>query len=340
MANRKDERDTGPPERPAKDTLVSKFAVDLGDEETDQIDLAALAQEMLVFEGEDKLPVFVVMSGLDVGSVIRLDQGPVVLGRDPTCTTVLQDEGVSRQHVKASLLPNGRVAVEDMGSTNGTVLHGQRIGRASLAVGDKLLLGWRTILKLAFLDKMDHAFQQEIYDSSTRDALTGLYNRTYLMKRLATDLSFATRHGLPLSFIILDLDNFKNVNDTHGHQCGDRLLARVAAAISSAVRFEDVVGRYGGEEFALVAGGVDEVGARALGEKLRALIALAEVPVSPDGISVSVTVSVGSVTVPGGVRIDSAAAVEAADSNLYAAKFRGRNCVISSTLEGGTDAGR
>jgi diguanylate cyclase (GGDEF)-like protein len=325
----------------SKTTLAADFAAPSDQQETDQIELSPLVQEMLRSEAGAKIPVFVVLSGLDVGSVIRLDQGVVVLGRDPSSSIVLQDEGVSRHHLRAALLPSGRVAVEDLGSTNGTVLHGQRITRASLAVGDKLLLGRRTVLKVAQLDRMDHAFQQELYDSSTRDSLTGLYNRGYVLRRLATGLSFATRHNLPLTFLLFDLDHFKSINDNHGHQCGDRLLSKVATALASGVRFEDVVGRHGGEEFALVASGVDEAGARALGEKLRGLVALCEVPTSemPGAPTVSVTVTVGAITVPGGMRVIPSVALEAADANLYAGKKAGRNRVVASTLQGKMETG-
>ncbi|MCU0662850.1 MAG: diguanylate cyclase [Myxococcota bacterium] len=328
--------------RDPKDTVAAPNAAEWAREETDQVDLGPMVQEMLRSEAGDKIPVFVVLSGTDVGSVVRLDRGAIVLGRDPTSGAVFQDEGVSRQHLKAVLLPGGRVAIEDLGSTNGTVVHGQRIARAILAVGDKLLLGRRTILKLALLDKVDHAFQQEIYDSSIRDPLTGIYNRAYLLKRLATDLSFATRHSLPLSLLILDLDHFKHINDTYGHPCGDRLLCKVATTLFSGVRFEDVLGRYGGEEFALVASGVDESGARALGEKLRSLVTLCEVPVSdsPGAELVTVTVTIGSITVPGGIRLDPCSALEAADANLYAGKNSGRDRVVASTFKGGRESGQ
>jgi diguanylate cyclase (GGDEF)-like protein len=154
-------------------------------------------------------------------------------------------------------------------------------------------------------------------------------------------LSFATRHNLPLTFLLFDLDHFKSINDNHGHQCGDRLLSKVATALASGVRFEDVVGRHGGEEFALVASGVDEAGARALGEKLRGLVALCEVPTSemPGAPTVSVTVTVGAITVPGGMRVIPSVALEAADANLYAGKKAGRNRVVASTLQGKMETG-
>src|SRR6185295_19515652 len=93
-------------------------------------------------------------------------------------------------------------------------------------------------------------------DAAVRDGLTGILNRKALDQRLLAEIAFAVRHDAPLSVVMLDVDHFKNVNDTHGHPAGDAVLREVAARVTGALRIEDVFGRYGGEEFLIVARGI------------------------------------------------------------------------------------
>ncbi|MCU0662876.1 MAG: GGDEF domain-containing protein [Myxococcota bacterium] len=322
-----------PPEFEADITVVSQYCESEVADATGEIDLSQLVQRSFASAFESRIPALVIQSGTEVGKVVRLDQGPVLLGRDPmACTNVLQDEGVSRRHLKACLLQDGSLSVEDLGSTNGTVLRGHRIREASLIEGEKVLLGRRTVLKYVVLDKQDHAFQQGLYDSTTRDALTRVFNRSFLLNRLSEDLSFAARHGVPVSFLMIDLDHFKAVNDTYGHQSGDLVLQRLAEVFRAALRLEDVLGRYGGEEFGVVARGTTLEGSLMLAEKLRTHAALAEVFTPRDGQAIVVTASIGLVNVHGGLRVSPEQVIETADSNLYKAKEAGRNRVVASLL--------
>jgi diguanylate cyclase (GGDEF)-like protein len=159
---------------------------------------------------------------------------------------------------------------------------------------------------------------------ATTDGLTGLLNRRTFNSQLAARLREAQRYRKHLSLLLVDIDHFKKVNDTHGHPAGDSVLRGVAAVAASQARETDLVARYGGEELALVLPETDSAGARAIAERLRAAVASADHPTEKGHLRV--TISLGIATWPG----DGAAAeelIEAADKALYRAKQAGRNRV-------------
>ena len=163
-------------------------------------------------------------------------------------------------------------------------------------------------------------------EASQRDKLTGLYNRVRLDAYLMEECATALRSGKPLSVIIADVDHFKRVNDTLGHQAGDRVLVAVAQALGGRLRPRDLVARYGGEEFVLVLPETDAAGAKVVAERIRQKIELTRTPV--DGAApAAVTVSFGCATLAGSQLSTSADLLALADRALYAAKRNGRNRV-------------
>jgi diguanylate cyclase (GGDEF)-like protein len=241
---------------------------------------------------------------------------------------------VSRFHAEVRRKGSEQVTIRDLGSTNGTFVAGERIDEAVLNDGNKVLIGRRTILKFALQDELENNYQRQIYESSTKDGLTGVFNRKYFSQKIVSDLSFARRHKVPCTLAILDIDHFKKVNDTFGHRTGDQVLITVTGAVGQIIRTEDMLARYGGEEFAVIALGTDLKGGQALGERIRVCVSRQQVP-ALDGSEniVQVTTSVGVVSIPPGVDIKSPAMISTADENLYEAKRRGRNRVVTSLLE-------
>jgi diguanylate cyclase (GGDEF)-like protein len=130
---------------------------------------------------------------------------------------------------------------------------------------------------------------------------------------------------------MVDIDHFKAVNDGHGHPAGDEVLQQVAAELQRRIRAEDILSRYGGEEFALLARGIAHEGARALGERLRKGVEALVVPFSA-ATRLRVTVSVGAATAVGSQNLTAAALVAEADRLLYEAKAAGRNRTCAGTL--------
>lgn len=167
---------------------------------------------------------------------------------------------------------------------------------------------------------------------STVDVVTGLRNRRYVTDLLNIEFQKSQRYGAALSVVMMDLDHFKKVNDTHGHLVGDDVLAGVAKQLGDCLRATDVAGRYGGEEFLAVLHHSEAEGAAVMAERVRVSIENA-VFETPDARRVEVTVSMGIASFsPRMVECDEL--IAAADSALYAAKDAGRNCVMIARSDG------
>lgn len=164
------------------------------------------------------------------------------------------------------------------------------------------------------------------------DPLTGVFNRRHLNRRLNEEVAIAQRYGLPLSLLLLDIDHFKLVNDRHGHQTGDRVLVTLGKAAVKVLRESDVLTRYGGEEFMVIAPHTDLLGATQLAERMRKQIESHDFGLPDEDNNLNgahVTVSIGVASLGDGVD-DGESLIHAADKNLYRAKLEGRNRVIAS----------
>jgi diguanylate cyclase (GGDEF)-like protein len=256
----------------------------------------------------------------------RLEKDQMVIGRGDKVDLRLVDEGISREHVRLNKA-EGRVVLEDLGSTNGTYCNGQRVARHPLVEGDKILIGSTTILKFSYQDKLDEMFQRQMSESALRDGLTRAYNKRYFSDRIESEFQYAIRHTTPLSLIFLDIDHFKKINDAHGHQAGDLVLAQLSTLVMSMLGEDESLARYGGEEFAIVARGVELEAAMALSERLRASVEAH--PFNFQGTSIPVTVSVGVARAPAAAMSSAGDLVARADEAMYAAKRGGRNRVCS-----------
>jgi diguanylate cyclase (GGDEF)-like protein len=158
------------------------------------------------------------------------------------------------------------------------------------------------------------------------DALTEVYNRRYALEMARHELERSRRNGQPTALILLDVDHFKQVNDTYGHLSGDQVLRDVAQVCKAALRAVDVVGRYGGEEFVIVLPGTDGPGAELVAGRLRALVA--DHTVATENGLVHVTVSLGVACSDGRRDMRLEQLLEQSDRGLYAAKRSGRNRVV------------
>ena len=209
-------------------------------------------------------------------------------------------------------------------------LEAMRSGAASYLVKGQLSapLLERTIRYAIERSKMLKALQ----DLATRDELTGLHNRREMNRILQEEVSRYHRYGKPVSLLMLDIDHFKAVNDTHGHQAGDEVLRRVADAVARYVRSIDKVARFGGVELAVIMPESDAAEALQAAERLREQITATPMMVAQaDGeeksLQIHITISVGVSAIPGdATTVESL--IETADRALYEAKRRGRNCCV------------
>jgi diguanylate cyclase (GGDEF)-like protein len=176
-----------------------------------------------------------------------------------------------------------------------------------------------------FVSQMAQALENiRLYRRATVDPLTEVYCRDFGHKRLEEALALGSRNDHETSLVMLDVDHFKALNDTHGHAAGDVALRAIARAISDACRSTDVVSRYGGEEFAIALPSTSEAGARTIAE--RVLCAIRQLEIRFDGRQLPVTASAGvTVAAPGELRADDL--LRRADLALYRAKAAGRDCV-------------
>jgi diguanylate cyclase (GGDEF)-like protein len=169
-----------------------------------------------------------------------------------------------------------------------------------------------------------HQLQERLKEQAIRDPLTGLHNRRYLDETLPRELARAKREGYPLSIIMVDLDRFKQVNDTYGHPAGDEVIKALSAILKTGTREGDVACRYGGEEFVVALPRMDLEGARARGDEWRAAIAGSSI--RHGELTLNVTLSAGVAAFPDhGHEIDTL--VQCADLALYLSKHDGRNRV-------------
>lgn len=266
-----------------------------------------------------------VLKGPRAGEVIPLQRAETLLGRGDEATLQLVADGVSRRHASIALR-EGQYWLVDLGSTNGTICRGTVLEEPlRLHDGDRISLGGRVILRFAREGELEESLRSHLYALATRDALTQAYNRRFFDERLDAEWPWALRHGKTCALLMLDLDRFKQINDTHGHLAGDLVLKGVVEALLRTVRREDLVARMGGEEFAVFCRATGSRAALVLAERLRTRIERGSVQWR--GLPLRVTVSIGVATSDDqGVQTPSDL-TERADQLLYRAKERGRNRV-------------
>ncbi len=279
--------------------------------------------------GTQRKATLIVIGGPSFGKSYPLDEENTEIGRAPECGIHLEDDGISRNHAKIVRVDDEWIMV-DLGSTNGTYHDGERIQVHTLADGDKVQVGLGTILRFQFQDEIDQKYQQSMYESKTRDPLTQAFNRGYFMEAIERELAFAERHDQDLSLILLDIDHFKRVNDTFGHQAGDVALKQVSAAVMNMARKEDVFARYGGEEFGVLLRDTSKDAAFIMAERIRRTIEKLEIV--HNGRRIPVTVSLGIACMSNELQ-DPGKLIEAADERLYAAKHNGRNRVEADLFD-------
>lgn len=276
--------------------------------------------------GKDQY-LLVQVRGSELGRVRELLGDDLLIGRHNEAEVWIGDDGVSRRH--ARLVRQGEAyVIEDLGSANGTYVQGERVERRVLRDGDQVQLGPTAIFRYSVTDNDQRALLEQLYSASVTDALTGARNREYLESLLVSELSYAKRHGLDLSFVMFDLDHFKKVNDTHGHPAGDAVLVAVANAVRGELRAEDMLCRYGGEEFAIVLRGIDLLGASKMAERIR--VTVATLDIEHEGKVLRATMSVGCSTRSELEEPTREDLIAVADRRLYEAKHSGRNRVVSA----------
>ena len=263
------------------------------------------------------------LSGPLLGKLFPLEDGVTVLGRSPEADITINDSRISRSHVEITV-DGEKVIIKDLGSTNGTFVNGERAAENILKADDKVQISPATIFKFSLADEDEKIAMDELYDLGVIDPLTNIYNKRYFMDHLRLEMSYSKRLKIDLSLMMIDIDFFKKINDTYGHLAGDFILRQISKILGSMTRQEDIVSRYGGEEFAIILRNTGEEGATLLAERIRNTAA--GTPYIFEDQEIRVTISIGIASVSEKYQLGSAEElIQAADKCLYYSKEHGRN---------------
>jgi diguanylate cyclase (GGDEF)-like protein len=276
--------------------------------------------------GRNESALLILIGGPERGKAVHLEK-TVTIGRGADADITIRDSALSRVHARVSREADGYF-VEDLGSRNGTFVENERVvGKQRLRSGVRLAVG-RTMASFTLSGALEAEIAVGAHERALRDPLTGLYNRGVFEERLDSEWAYQSRSGTSVGVLMVDLDHFKRVNDSFGHQAGDIVLRLVAATMQRVVRRYDFVARYGGEELAIVARDLTARNAEILGERVRSSVEKLRIPWEGDVIRVSI--SVGVAATESGRFAGPAELVAGADAALYEAKRRGRNCVMTA----------
>jgi diguanylate cyclase (GGDEF)-like protein len=267
-------------------------------------------------------PRLIVVSGLMLGFQVELGSAILIVGRASECGLALPHPSVSRNHCRI-LRQGDAYVIEDLGSTNQTYLNGKPVTRAQLQDGDQISVGSNAI-KYFTGASMEATYHNELIDLAIYDGLTGFYNRRHFRGLLDEYVEKVTPSS-PLSVLLMDLDHFKQVNDTHGHLTGDQVLTSVAQVIRENAPAGASIGRLGGEEFAMVLREPLK-DAVALAERVRAAVAAQSIETREIALPVTISIGVAQSDAEGSTSAD---LLRRADEQLYRAKEEGRNRVCA-----------
>lgn len=285
---------------------------------------------------DDLRPALVFLTGDLLAVPIPLEREEVILGRALEADVRVNDQKTSRKHARINAIPDKETGVTnyvltDLSSRHGTLLNGQKIRQETLQNGDKITIG-EHILRFEFLDEIDREFHRQIHRLLSHDDLTGLLSSRSFFSELRRESARAKAESRPFCVLMMDVDFFKNVNDTYGHLTGSKTLEEIGYTITQNLRSGDVAARFGGEEFAAFLLHAEIGQGLVAAERMRSEIEKQDFTVIRHGKSSEekhrVTISVGVASYPDD-STDVIELVEMADSALYRAKREGRNRICA-----------
>jgi diguanylate cyclase (GGDEF)-like protein len=297
---------------PDDDYIESTLEVTVSRDLKGIVELAAHQQAQLIVLSEPRL-----------GSRMVLGESPVEIGRGSSCSLIIDSDSISRRHARIEWTGTGH-RVLDLGSTNGSFVNAARVTSHELRDGDRIQLG-KVLLKYVAGGNIEGNYHEELQRLMRFDPLTGVFNKRHFEECLRVAIYATRTQPKPVSLMVIDLDHFKRVNDTHGHIAGDSVLTELASVVKANLDPEAVFGRVGGEEFAVLWEGAPLAKAKELAEKLRD--ATQHHTFRFESAKLNVTISVGvAERIAGGDEV-AEQLYKRADSLLYAAKAAGRNRV-------------
>lgn len=269
-------------------------------------------------------PVLLQYDGGAAGKRFLLSTSSVIIGRRADRVQVwIDDASVSREHCRVDF-HGTKAAVSDLGSLNHTYINDQVVMQGTdLVHGDMLRVG-NVRLRYFAHGSADQLLFDRIYRMAVQDRMLDIFRKDYLIEKLEEDFRASKIAGTPLALVMFDLDKFKGINDTYGHDAGDFILKEMCNFIKPLVSSNDTFGRYGGEEFCIIMPKLSLSEAGLFAEKLRSLIEKSIFDY--EGTVIPVTLSLGVAVVTAGIST-STDFIKAADAGIYKSKHGGRNRV-------------
>ena len=243
------------------------------------------------------MPCIVHVSGTLTDTVYWLSADKELkIGRAPENDLCIRDQSVSQFHARVVLTPKGAVFVQDLGSTNGTFVNGEKVVRHALWDGDKIHIGRQQVLRFCFqADAQPEAAGRSETDA-TRDALTGVYAKQYALARIEKDFIQAKMRHQDLSLLMFDVDGFEEIKETHGPDTGDMVLREVAKVVSSVLRREDIFARYDEHTFSVLLRYQTEAAVVALAQRIGRVVKYHSYPHEGKKIRVTLSLGISSLT--------------------------------------------
>jgi two-component system cell cycle response regulator len=270
----------------------------------------------------------IVIHGAHLGKRIALDKDEVMLGRAKNADIQIHDNFVSRKHaVIRKRRQDLAFVIEDQNSTNGTFINMERQAKSVLYDQDLISIG-ETTFKFIADDSLELAYHEELHKLANLDPMLQIHNKKFFLEYLEQKYYYSQLSQTQFSLVLFDVDHFKRVNDTYGHQTGDRVLQHIAATVKANLRSSDIFSRYGGEEFSVVLPESDADQARFTAEKLRRVIETTGIRHHEAEISVTISLGVASFRPVDAAVHSCRELIEQADNALYRAKKTGRNRVV------------
>jgi diguanylate cyclase (GGDEF)-like protein len=270
----------------------------------------------------------VIVQGNDIGKQFLIRRNSLIIGRSDSADIMLRDKRISRAHAKIDVQyelqkQNTSYSIVDLGSTNHVYVNGKQIQSHMLSNDDKIQLG-DTIIKFEIQDKIDSKFHADIQRKLQYDDLTALLTYESFKDAMSWEIETARARSKPFVLLMMDLDDFKKVNDTCGHLTGSFILQEIGKLINDNLRFFDISSRYGGEEFISCLPDTNKQEAFHAAERLRKTIA--DNVFIHNNKKISITISIGVSQFPNnGLTLEEL--VRSADEMLYKAKREGKNRV-------------
>ena len=274
---------------------------------------------------DQRHPYLVVYIGHDSGQRHKLHRGTMTIGRSSQADITIEDDHISRIHCIIEWMGD-TIRIDDQGSTNGIYVDSQAVSHTILGSGVPIQLG-HSIMKIEYKTEAEIQSEENLLYKASFDSLTGIFNRHHFIKLACMEIAYANRHKLPVGVIMIDIDDFKQVNDRHGHLAGDSMLSQFSNIVIENKRTEDLFARYGGEEFIMMPRGeVNKELMYVQCERIRQAIEAYDFSLGEK--HVHITASLGFYF----IEVDSADAekvlhnlIRKADEALYLAKGRGKN---------------